>query len=372
MPYSPLSIVKDRISVGEPLPFNVHGADRSLLLAKGDVMSTQDQLLTLFRRGALIDLADLHRPEDRIRRAAAADLPRFWAESLDKLAETLRRCGEAHVADTVVDQSPPVVALVERDKDLAVFQVMREIARIDADFGIQRAIRTAITACLVAQRLGWNRSESELAFKAALTMDVSMLELLGQFARQAKPPTPAQRAAIFAHPEFSRRILEFSGVTDRAWLTAVAQHHECADGSGYPHGIRDIDLVATLIRRADTYVSKLSPRTGRPALSATAAGQTMFLQYPGDPMVTALVKEFGYYPPGSYVRLASGEIGTVLRRGPTVTTPMVAVLISAAGHEQSEPVRRETRHADYAITGTVPFLAPRSCTPPAALMTASA
>lgn len=368
MPYSPLSIVKDRVSVGKPLPFNVHGPDQRLLLAKGEVMSTQDQLLTLFRRGALVDLAELQRPEDRVRRAPTAELPRLWTESLERIAQTLRRASEAHIVDSVVEQSPPVVALVERDKDIAVFQVMRDIHRIDADFGIWRAIRTAITACVVAQRLGWSRNESELAFKAALTMDLSMLELLGQFARQATPPTPAQRAAIYAHPDFSARILEHSGVSDRAWLTAVAQHHECPNGSGYPRGLRDVDPVAALIRRADSYVSKLSPRTGRPAMSATAAGRSMFLQSPGDPMVTALVKEFGYYPPGSYVRLASGEIGTVLRRGPTVTTPVVAVLVSAAGREQNEPVRRETRHADYAITGAIPFVATRPRMAPATLM----
>jgi len=38
----------------------------------------------------------------------------------------------------------------------------------------------------------------------------------------------------------------------------------------------------------------------------------MFVQDQGHPMVAALVKEFGIYPPGCCVRLASGEVGLVV------------------------------------------------------------
>ena len=53
------------------------------------------------------------------------------------------------------------------------------------------------------------------------------------------------------------------------------------------------------------------------------------------------------------VRLASGETGIVVRRGPTVTTPVVAVLTSAGDQPVPAPVRRDTAHAHYAITGIV-------------------
>ena len=57
------------------------------------------------------------------------------------------------------------------------------------------------------------------------------------------------------------------------------------------------------------------------ALSATAQGK--FLPQTG----AALIKEFGLYPPGCAVRLKSGEVGMVMRRGETASTPVVAVLI---------------------------------------------
>ena len=59
MQFSPLSLVKHRIAVGNPLPFNVRNADATLLLARGQVVATADQMEALFRRGALVDLAEL-------------------------------------------------------------------------------------------------------------------------------------------------------------------------------------------------------------------------------------------------------------------------------------------------------------------------
>ena len=353
MQFSPLSIVKDRITVGRPLPFNVRDADRTLLLARGQVIATQDQLIALFRRGALVDLAELQRPEDKIRRAAPGELPGLWSKCLDSVGESLRQSGHASFIDALEDVTPSVMALVERDKDLAIFQVLRQGDGALVEYGVNHSMHAAIAAYLVAQRLGWSSAESQRAFKAALTMNISMLELQGQLATQVEPPTPEQREAIHAHPEFSVRMLELSGVTDPDWLAAVAQHHEATDGSGYPRGLRDVHMIAALVRRADIYTAKLSARASRAAMASDQAGRAMFMQDPGHPMTAALVKEFGVYPPGAFVRLASGEVGMVVRRGPTVTTPVVAVLTTAMGNHLSEPLRRDTQDGDYAILGVV-------------------
>ena len=218
-------------------------------------------------------------------------------------------------------------------------------------YGVNHSVHTAITAFLVAQRLGWADTDAQRLFKVGLTMNMSMLELQ---AIQATPVTPEQRAAIRAHPERSVRMLEISGVDDGDWLRAVAQHHEKPDGSGYPGDATEISDLALLVHRADIYTAKLSPRNGRDAMAADKAGRAMFMQDPGHPMTAALVKEFGVYPPGAFVKLQSGEVGVVLKRGPTVTTPVVAVLSNASGGNLSEPIRRDTARPGYAISGVVP------------------
>ena len=148
-------------------------------------------------------------------------------------------------------------------------------------------------------------------------------------------------------------MLEHAGVTDNDWLRAVARHHEVEDGSGYPTGCTEVGDLASLVRRADVYTSKLAVRSHREAMAADIAGRQMFMQDPGHPMTAALVKEFGVYPPGCHVRLANGSTAIVVQRGPTVTTPIVCCLSAGNGAPLIKPMRVETSHPDLAVVAVI-------------------
>jgi hypothetical protein len=353
MQFAELSTVKHRVRLGAPLPFNVRDADKTLLLARGQQVASWDQLTALFKRGALVDLAELQSARDEIVKAPRAALPGLWSRCLSRVSQTLLAPqGETFMA--VLDEAAgPVQALIERDPDLAIFQVLRQGNNPDVAYGAQRSLQAAITGHLVAQRLGWDTPQCERLFKVALTMNLSMLELQGQLSRQTVPPTPEQRSELRSHPMRSVRLLELAGVSDPAWLKAVLQHHEQDDGGGYPSGTTEISELASLARRADVYTSKLSGRSSREALAADIAGRQMFMQDPGHPMTAALVKEFGIYPPGCYVRLASGETGIVVQRGATITSPVVACLTTASGHPLAQPSRQTTTEKAHAIACVV-------------------
>lgn len=351
MPYAELSSVKHRVQPGAPLPFNVRDADCTLLLARGRMVESQEHLEALFRRGALVDIAELLSPGEVVRNAPRAQLPRLWADCMARVSAALQADPGPGYEGALDDAAGPVQALIERDADLAIFQVLRQGASVDAAYGVRRSLQTAITGYLVAQRLGWDRSQCERLFKVALTMNISMLELQGQLSRQAMPPTPAQRKDLRTHPVRSVQMLQKAGITDEAWLEAVLHHHEQEDGHGYPSGRTELSELATLARRVDVYTSKLSSRSTRDALAADVAGRQMFMQDPGHPMTAALVREFGIYPPGSFVRLASGEMGIVVARGASITTPVVACLTSAAGVPLVEPSRRQIDDKNGAMVG---------------------
>lgn len=352
--FSPLAQFKHRVGMTAPLPFNIFDADRTLLLARGQRLDNLEQMHALLRRGALVDIAELRDPAAEVRQAKPQELPGLWNRSLHQIGETLRHAaGDERFVDALDAATPAVVTLIERDRDLAVFQVLRQEGNAFVQYGITRSMHAAIATLLVAQRLGWSADDAQRAFKVALTMNISMLELQGELAQQSTPLSDAQRDAIRAHPDLSRLMLELSGVGDAEWLRAVSEHHEAPDGSGYPAGARQISDTADLVRRADIYTAKLSPRGTRQAMAADQAGRQMFMQDPGHPMTAALVKEFGVYPPGCYVRLESGECGLVVRRGPTVTTPVVAVMTSAAGNTLRQPIRRDTSVKGHAVQAVV-------------------
>jgi HD-GYP domain-containing protein (c-di-GMP phosphodiesterase class II) len=353
MSFADLSAVKHRIQLGQPLPFDVLHADHTLLLAKGQTLYSAAQLHALLDRGALVHLRELLGPREGILQAPRELLPQLWQHALGQLGATLHHAADTSFKAALASAAQPVLSLVARDPDLAIFQVIRQGAGADVDYGAQRSLQTAITSLLVAQRLGWASEDAERAFKVALTMNLSMLELQGQLSRQGHAPTTGQRQALQTHPMRSVRMLEQAGVADADWLQAVLRHHENEDGSGYPSGSTDVGELASLVRRADVYTSKLSSRSNRDAIAADLAGRQMFMQDPGHPMTAALVKEFGIYPPGCHVRLASGELAVVVARGSVITAPVVACLTNERGAPRALPLRRDTSVKAYAVQAVV-------------------
>ncbi len=353
MQLAALATVKNRIQLGTPLPFNVRDADRTLLLARGQKVQSQAQLEALLERGCIVDLAELVNRRDDVLKAPRAQLGQLWADSMNRVGQAMRNSAKPGFRETLEDAAEPVLALIERDPDLAIFQVLRQDSNADQQYGARRSLHCAITSQLVAQRLGWAPEDAERAFKVALTMNISMLELQGQLARQRTAPTPEQRHALQSHPMRSVQMLEQAGVTDADWLQAVLQHHEHEDGSGYPSGRSDVADLASLARRADIYTAKLSARSNRDAIAADVAGRQIFMEDPGHPMTAALVKEFGIYPPGCHVRLVSGELAIVVARGSSITTPVVACLSNARGAPLPAPLRRDTANRAHAIEAVV-------------------
>jgi len=360
MPYAPLDAVRHRIAVGQPLPFNVLNRDGTLLLARGKVLDTEDRLAALMDRGMLVDVVELFRGAQAIKMAPRELLPSLWADNLKQVNLALQQADQPGFRAALTEAGEPVMALVERDPDLAIFQVMRQDDNPHVQYGLNHSVHAAIVCRLVAHRLGWSVDEATRAFKAALTMNLGMLELQGRLASQHTPPSESQRRQIESHPTRSRELLEAAGVDDPLWLQAVEQHHERADGRGYPSGLRAPCELATLLQEADRYATKLSSRATREALPADRAGREVFMADPSSPIVAALVKEFGVYPPGCFVQLASGETGIVVARGPTVMAPVVALLADAQGTPLGAPRRCDTTDRARAVAQVLP---PRAMRP---------
>ena len=54
-----LKLVRNRVAIGEPLPWNVRDGNRKLLLASGHVITDEAQLETLLERGAFVDAEEV-------------------------------------------------------------------------------------------------------------------------------------------------------------------------------------------------------------------------------------------------------------------------------------------------------------------------
>jgi HD-GYP domain-containing protein (c-di-GMP phosphodiesterase class II) len=199
-------------------------------------------------------------------------------------------------------------------------------------------------------------AEQATLFRAALTMNMGMTRTHDAMARPTGPLTDAQRQTVREHPLRSAAMLRELGMADALWLRLVEEQHERPDGSGYPAGKPVADLAQRLLQMADVYVACISPRMGRGGLLSQQVARELYLgpdQQP-DALGALFVKHIGFYPPGSYVRLASGEVAVVTRRGAKANAPQVFAIVGRQGMPLGEPTWRDTQDPAHEIKASLP------------------
>lgn len=256
-------------------------------------------------------------------------------------------------ASWVGEFSAWLIELVDKDVDVALYHSVRQETQHLYYYGYNHSIHTAVLSLLLARRLRWTEDRSMCLVKAALTMNMPILELQGKMAEQEEPIRESQRILIQEHPQQSVEWLTLSGVADADWLGTVAEHHERPDGSGYPMGKSEVCEAAVALRVADVFLAKISPRKVRAPLPIQEAAKQLFREDHGGALSTAVIKEFGIFPPGEVVKLASGETGVVVRRTNNVKCPIVAVIRDASAKPTVSTPQRDTSKPEHAIVGTV-------------------
>jgi len=347
-----LRLHANEVKVGAPLPFGVRDEHGQLLLARGQIVAHAGQLEALLSRGLYVDgeearaVKEGRAPDESPTRLTLFDL---WGQAVGQLDRLLRSVDVEPGFPTRCDEFVArFMGLVQRDPDIGIYLSVRQDPRRFNLYGLAHALHTAMVCQLMAARLGWTPEAARSLVRAALTMNLAIIDVQARFAALGRLGA-SQRELIAAHPTKAVQMLEAAGVTDALWLQTVAQHHERPGGGGYPANLTEVGELAGVLRLADVFMAKISARVERPALPVQEAARQMFAESHGSQVAAAIIKEYGIYPPGNHVQLASGEQAVVIRRGATAHTPLVAAVTDRTGTPMVRTIRRDTAQAAYAI-----------------------
>ena len=262
----------------------------------------------------------------------AVDPPSAWLERFAKAADRVRE-------------------LTAQDPDTALYMMLQAATNDWAQYSANHALFCGVVADLCAAQTGCPDDEGAALVHAALTMNIGMRAVQDELAEQIGAPNDAQRQLIENHPKAAVDLLQAAGVTDTLWLEIVRRHHRPVDDGEASDPASAPQRLARLLQRIDVFTAKLSKRKTRAGSSATVAARDACLDASGlpDETGTILLRVLGLYPPGSFVRLANGEIGIVIRRGAKAHTPQVACVRAVDGSLVATPTLRETANTDHAI-----------------------
>lgn len=372
------------IPYGQPIPFALRGVGGGLLANKGFVIRSADDLRVLLARGQAL-YVDTDESEESYRAflsqiqslllsnkplnqiatmtlqtttapaAATQDnSPPAWREWQLGLTQLLRTPSVADFAQRFEDLFSALNAYLLKNPDGALLALMQMSAEETRYYSATHAMLSSVICMTVAREtLRWPENRVLPLGRAALSMNVGMAQLQDELAQQSTPLTPQQAQQVDQHSDASVSILRAMGITDPLWLDAVRTHHHRAPGKLSEKTLAQ--QMARLIQRSDIFGARIAPRINREPMSVTSAMQASYYDETKsmDEAGAALVKALGIYPPGAWVKLASAEIGVVVRRGASAATPRVAVLLNKSGMPTGEPIPRDTAQAAWKIVSPV-------------------
>ena len=155
---------------------------------------------------------------------------------------------------------------------------------------------------------------------AAILHDIGKRQISDKILLKKEPLTARETAIYQTHVILGMNMLKDVSVPKKM-LTLIGQHHEFADGSGYPKGLHcdEIDPLSHILIIANTYDNLCNPFNPADTKTPYEALSIMFAQQRhlfNQTILRRFIKCLGIYPPGSVVRLSDQQLATVLSTNP--------------------------------------------------------
>lgn len=314
-----------------------------------DAAATAEQLAKAARRDAL----------DR-ERAAIAQCEAQYGEAARAMAEiqaeAIRHPPKAGELTKLLCQSLLDKMLTDGDVSL------RLLTEAAGDRACAHGLNVALISLLLARATGLDAAALLQLGTGALLHDIGKLEVDPRLRFRSEQFSPAEMTGYQWHvakgAEMGARMR-----LDADALAVIAQHHELADGSGFPQRLsgertHPLARVVALVNRFDGLVNPAVPTvkslTPHEALSLLfAQGRSRF----DATLLNAFIRMMGVYPPGSAVQLTDERYAMVVAVNanrplkPVVMVydpklPAREVLTTNLEEQPSLGIRRSLRPAD--------------------------
>ncbi len=201
-----------------------------------------------------------------------------------------------------------------------------------------------ILSIMLGEGLKYSSDELEKLGLCALLHDIGMIKVLDIASKPSKI-SEQDFKEIKKHSEYFSGLIdniEMSPQTKKLIKTVIQQVHERKNGKGYPAGLHaeEINPFARIISIADVYEALTHPRVWRERYIPHEALKKIIESAEDEfdlSFLKVFIEKISLYPPGSYVRLNSGEIARVIGTNSGLPTrPKVKAIIDNEGKKIKE------------------------------------
>jgi putative nucleotidyltransferase with HDIG domain len=178
------------------------------------------------------------------------------------------------------------------------------------------SINVALISLLLGKALELPKDDMLELGIGALLHDVGKMELPDRLRWVDEQSSPSERQLYQSHVAHGVNLARKMQLSTSATLL-IAQHHEFADGSGYPGHIHveKMTTLSRIISLVNRFDNMCNPSNVAHAITPHEALSQLFTKnkmQSDTPTLTAFIKMMGIYPPGSVVQLSDERYALVV------------------------------------------------------------
>lgn len=231
---------------------------------------------------------------------------RSWKAATDQVLEQPELAREASVGLTQALLSKMMI-----DGEVCI----RVLSEGQGDRATVHALNVAVISMLMGRTFGFNPEDMLDIGVGALMHDVGKLELPERVRHADAQSAPADMSLYREHVARGVALGKRMGLSAGA-LLVIAQHHEMADGSGFPQRLKTARMTgaARIVALVNRYDNLCDPAQAAHALTPHEALSLIFAQTRSKfdaSMLNAFIRMMGVYPPGSVVQLTDDRFALV-------------------------------------------------------------
>jgi len=313
-------------------------------------------------------------PDQKVERASEARLDDHSVtviyaqaqEAVERIFEDLER-GIPPSPETTKAIVSNVLEQVLSDRAAMATQVaIQKIKQFDRSL-TAHALDTCILSLVVAIENGLDQPTQELVGMGALLHDAGYVRLPRNLVRKREECSGQDKTLLEQHCKLGVALLSEQPGMHEEVLRIVKEHHERADGSGFPAHLANnhISRLAQIVGIVDFYDGMVSRRGARPAMIPHVAVRQLFLAgeqgHFEKSLVELMIRSIGVYPVGSLVRLNTGEQAVVVGVNPRHRLkPLVKVTTDPQGGAYTTPIEVDlaTPSPDHTVRTVLRVLDP--------------
>jgi putative nucleotidyltransferase with HDIG domain len=192
---------------------------------------------------------------------------------------------------------------------------IRVLTDARGDRATAHALNVAVISMLMGRVFGFCEDDMLDVGVGALLHDIGKLELPERVRQPDAQASPADQTLYREHVTRGVAMGKRMGLNPGA-LQVIGQHHEMADGSGFPNklNVDRMHAAARIVALVNRYDNLCDPALPAHALTPHEALSLIFAQTRSKfdaSMLNAFIRMMGVYPPGSVVQLTDERFALV-------------------------------------------------------------